>query len=332
MVDINSSGFELPPQPCKENGDPRRVGFELEFSGIDLIQTVDTVERVLNAHISHKTEAEVELTSTEFGKFNIEIDWAYLKSKAAKESGPNEDRTWVDLLSRVAPLLVPIEVVCPPIAVTRLNELLPMVDALREAGAVGTEESFISAYGVHVNVELPDLTANTLGTYIRAYALLQWWIVDTHKIDIARRISPYIDLYSKAYLRQVLSHPNADMDQIFDDYLEHNPSRNRGLDLLPLLATIDEKRVRSVVDDPRIKARPAFHYRLPDCRIEHSDWSLLVPYNSWLVVEKLANMPEAITELSAEFLSIERQRPLLDISRTEWVETIDQWLKDHALV
>jgi len=57
-----------------------------------------------------------------------------------------------------------------------------------------------------------------------------------------------------------------------------------------------------------------------------------VPYNSWLVVEKLANMPEAITELSAEFLSIERQRPLLDISRTEWVETIDQWLKDHALV
>jgi hypothetical protein len=332
MDDIPEHQFELPPQPFKDNGDVRRVGFELEFSGIDLQQTVDTVKRVLNASIRHRTEAEVELISAELGKFNIEIDWAYLKSRATKESGPQEDRVWVDLLSRVAPLLVPIEVVCPPIAVTRLNELSPMVDALRKAGAIGTEESFISAYGVHVNVELPDLTAKTLGIYIRAYALLQWWIVDRHKIDIARRISPYIDLYSKAYLKQVLSHPNADMNRIFDDYLEHNPSRNRGLDLLPLLASIDERRVRNVVDDPKIKARPAFHYRLPDCRIEHDDWSLQVPYNSWLVVEKLADMPEAIADLSAKFLSADRQRPLLDISRTDWVETIDQWLKDHALV
>lgn len=332
MGDNSNREFELPPQPLRDDGNPRRIGFELEFSGINLAQTVETVQRVMQASISQQTEAEVELTSEDFGAFNIEIDWSYLKSKAAKESGPNEDRTWVDLLSRVAPLLVPIEVVCPPIPVTRLNELLPMVDGLRDAGAIGTEESFISAYGVHVNVELPNLSSKTIGAYIRAYALLQWWLVDKHRIDIARRISPYIDLYTTAYLRQVLSHPDADMDQIFDDYLEHNPSRNRGLDLLPLLATIDEDRVRAVIDDPRIKARPAFHYRLPDCRIEHHDWSLQVPYNSWLVVEKLMAMPEAVAELSAEFLSIERQRPLLDISRTDWVEYIDRWLKDHALV
>ncbi|MDF1764220.1 MAG: amidoligase family protein [Oleibacter sp.] len=323
--------FGLPSHLQKADSDTRRVGFELEFSGINLQQTVAAIQNTIDVEVVSQTEAEIKLHSEEFGDFNIEIDWSYLKSKAAQESGPNQDRTWVELLSRVAPLLVPIEVVCPPIPMDRLDTLLPMVDALRDAGAIGTEESFISAYGVHVNVELPDLEAATLCRYLRAYALLQWWLVDMHHIDIARRISPYIDLFSKDYLKQVLAHPNADMDQIFDDYLQHNPSRNRGLDLLPLLASIDETRVRNVIDDPRIKARPAFHYRLPDCRIEHSEWSLSVPWNSWLVVENLAANEQWLEELSDEFLSIERQRVLLDVSRTDWVGYIDQWLKDHAL-
>ena len=70
---------------------------------------------------------------------------------------------------------------------------------------------------------------------------------------------------------------------------------------------------------------------LPDCRIEQSDWSLTVPWNSWLVVEKLAENDVWLQELTEEFLSTERQRVLLDISRTSWVEYIDLWLKDHGL-
>ena len=327
----SSKKFNLPRNTQTSDNQTRRVGFELEFSGIDLQQTVSAVQGALDAEIVSQTEAEIKLHSEELGDFNIEIDWAYLKAKAAKEQGPNEDRTWVDLLSLVAPMLVPIEVVCPPIPMDRLGALDSMVDALRAAGALGTEKSFISAYGVHVNVELPDLEAATLSRYLRAYALLQWWLVDSHHIDIARRISPYIDLFTRDYLKHVLMHPNAGIDQILDDYLQFNPSRNRGLDLLPLLASIDEEKVRSVVDDPRIKARPAFHYRLPDCRIEQSDWSLTVPWNSWLVVEKLAENDVWLQELTEEFLSTERQRVLLDISRTSWVEYIDLWLKDHGL-
>lgn len=169
---------------------------------------------------------------------------------------------------------MPVEVVCPPIPVTHLSALEPMVGALRKAGAVGTEESLLAAYGVHINTEVPRLDASTLHSYLRAFAVLHWWLVDVHEVDPTRKVSPYVDLYPEAYLKQVLSQSDSTMDRIFAEYLEHNASRNRALDLLPLLAEVDEKRVRGAVDDPKIKARPAFHYRLPNCNIERAGWSL----------------------------------------------------------
>lgn len=110
-----SKAFGLPSNTQNSDNQTRRVGFELEFSGINLQETVSAVQSAIDADIISQTEAEITLHSKEFGDFNIEIDWAYLKAKATEEQGPNEDRTWVDLLSRVAPVLVPIEVVCPPI-------------------------------------------------------------------------------------------------------------------------------------------------------------------------------------------------------------------------
>ena len=78
------------------------------------------------------------------------------------------------------------------------------------------------------------------------------------------------------------------MDQLIDDYLTHNPTRNRALDMLPLFRHIDEQRVINVVDDDRIKARPTFHYRLPNCQIDEPDWGLIRAWRDWLQVEALA--------------------------------------------
>jgi hypothetical protein len=227
-------------------------------------------------------------------------------------------------------MLVPVEIVCPPIPVPDLAALDPMVDALREAGAVGTEESLLAAYGVHINTEIPRLDAATLSAYLKAFAVLQWWLVDAHAVDVTRKASPYIDLYPQAYLKQVLSRTGPTMADIFADYLEHNASRNRALDLLPLLAEIDEKRVRSAVHDPRIKARPAFHYRMPNCHIERADWSLAGPWNTWCVVERLVDRKHDLDALAAAFLAAER--PIMGVSRSNWVGFMDQWLNDHELV
>jgi hypothetical protein len=84
------------------------------------------------------------------------------------------------------------------------------------------------------------------------------------------------------------------------------------------------------VDDPKIKARPTFHYRLPNCHIEDPDWSLAGEWNTWCVVERLAGRGDDLDALAAEFLAADR--PLLGVSRGDWVARVDRWLQDHALV
>lgn len=325
----NTIQFKRPPVVISADDRPRTVGFELEFTGLDLEQATDALSASLGAQVLEDSAAERVLGVESLGKFRIELDWDYLKRKAAENQQHETDSDWVDLLSQAALLLVPIEVVCPPIPVTGLEVLDPMVQALRDAGAVGTEDSPVAAYGVHVNTEIPRVDAETISRYLKAFALLQWWLVQSHDVDLTRRITPFIDLYPEAYVERLLSRPECTMDQIFDDYLAHNATRNRALDLLTLLAEIDGDRVRRAVDDPRIKARPAFHYRLPNCHIEKPDWSLASAWNRWCVVEQLAHRKEDLDTLGALFL--ERSRPLLGVSRDGWVEHMDQWLKDRGL-
>lgn len=321
--------FKTPPDTAKDDGTPRMVGFELEFSGLTLGQTVNTLQSSLGGKPGSGTAAEQVVHVESLGDFNVELDWDYLKRKAVEDDQNEKRGSWVDLLSRAASLLVPVEVVCPPIPITNLEVLNPMVSALRKAGAIGTEESLLAAYGVHINTEILHLDAATLFSYLRAFSVLQWWLVEAHKVDTTRKISPYIDLYPENYIKQLLSRSDPDIDMICADYLEYNATRNRALDMLPLLAEIDEERVRSVVDDPKIKARPAFHYRLPNCTIEQTDWSLAQPWNNWCIIEELAHCSDDLNKLGAAFLDADQ--PILGVNRNKWVGVIDQWLKDHGL-
>jgi hypothetical protein len=283
----------------------------------------------LGGRLLSVTAAEQVVEVEGLGQFNVELDWAYLKRKAEETEQGGDGGEWLEPLSQAAALLVPIEVVCPPIPIGELTALDPMVGALRAAGAVGTEESLLAAYGVHINTEIPLLDAATLSSYLRAFAALQWWLVDAHQVDLTRKVTPYIDLYPEAYLKRLLSRRESTMDEIFSDYLEHNATRNRALDLLPLLAEIDSDRVRQAVDDPRIKARPAFHYRLPNCHIEKPGWTLAESWNTWCVLERLVDRNEDLDALAAEFLAADR--PFLGVSRSDWVGLVDRWLRDREL-
>lgn len=293
---------------------------------MSLEQAGRVVAASLGGAVEPVSAAEQQVRVDGLGDFSVELDWAFLKEKAGVEA-PGD---WVKPLSEAAALLVPVEVVCPPLELSQLSRLEVMVQALREAGAQGTGESFIAAYGVHINSEIPRLDSATLLSYLKAFALLQWWLVDAHQVDLTRKISPYVDLYPQAYVHRLLSASDVGLDRIIDDYLRYNPSRNRALDLLPMLAHMDAARVRQTIDDPKIKPRPAFHYRLPNCHIERSDWSLAMPWNTWCVVEQLAHCGDDLGRLAEHFLAA--QRPLLGTNRAEWLGFIDQWLSDHALV
>jgi hypothetical protein len=225
---------------------------------------------------------------------------------------------------------VPIEVVAPPIALDQLSRLDTMVRALRIAGAQGTDESFIAAYGVHINPEIPEQTPEVIHRYLRAFALLQWWLMDAHELDPMRRLTPYINPWPEAYLLEVLSLDDPGQNELIDSYLTHNPTRNRALDMLPLFAHLDRERVQGVVEDRRVKSRPTFHYRLPNCRIEQSDWSLARSWRLWCTVEALAWDDDALNTLGAAFL--DAQRPLLGVAHADWIETVSLWLADRGLV
>lgn len=326
---MSTSQFRQPSVQHGDGGDLRTIGFEIEFTGVSLAGTIEAVERAYASTRKNATAAACDLDVRDLGVFSVELDWEFLKQQAEDADRIAAD-DWVSLLSQAAELVVPVEVVCPPVAIDRLDELLPLTEALRKAGAQGTGTSLIAAYGVHINASCPALDHSTIWNYLRAFSLLQWWLVQAHAVDLTRRASSYVDLYPEAYLRQIFSTKEPPQTtQLIADYLAHNPTRNRALDMLPLFSEIDEAAVQSAVPDDRIKSRPTFHYRLPNCQIDRSGWSLADSWNVWWTIDELAQRQEDLDTLSARYL--EQHRAILGVKRNSWVEFMDQWLRDRGL-
>jgi hypothetical protein len=319
--------FKQPADYLKTESDQeRRVGFELEFSALDVATTAECVARAVSGAPFAKTPAHWQVDAP-LGSFQVEIDWDFLQRIANERGEQANKEAWLDSLSSAAAKVVPVEVVCPPIAITELTILNDVVAALRDAGAQGTRESPIAAYGTHINPELPDLKTATIQRYMQAYAVLQWWLVEQHHVNTTRKLSPYIDLYSESYVVQLLSYENPSISTIIDDYLAANPSRNRALDMLPLFCELDPDRVSNVINDSKLKSRPTLHYRLPDCRIDDAQWTLASEWNIYFVVEQLAHRPKALDELTSAFLAA--QRPMLGVSRNHWLEYVSKWLNEN---
>lgn len=327
---VSKDRFKQPSARRDASGNLRTIGFEIEFTGLSLAGAIQAVEGAYTSTRKKITAAACDLDISELGVFSVELDWEFLKQQAASADKTSAD-DWVSLLSQAAELVVPIEVVCPPVAVDRLDALLPLTDALREAGAQGTANSLTAAYGVHINARCPVLDKFTVWNYLRAFGLLQWWLVKAHAVDLTRRASSYIDLHPEAYLMELFStQAPPEIAQIIADYLTHNPTRNRALDMLPLFSELDAAAVQSAVPDDRIKSRPTFHYRLPNCQIDRKHWSLADAWNIWWTVDELAQRPEDLDRLSAHYLA--QHRAILGVKRNSWVEFTDQWLRDHELV
>ncbi len=316
-----------PPVLYRDDGSERRVGFEIELSHLSVDQTVEIIQQCYDAIIDPTSKVEKSI-HTEFGEFKVEMDWQFLKEKAKNNNDNKID--WLSPLVYFSSKIVPLEVVCPPIKISELSKLDKLVTKLRQHGATGTQESIIAAYGVHVNTELPRLDSNTILSYLKAFSILQWWLAKTHKIDFSRKLTPYINLYPNEYTLTILKKDTCSIDELFDDYLKLNATRNRALDLLPLLAHLNKNKVNESIDDERIRPRPAFHYRMPNSNINKENWNLSKPWNIWCIVEKLANKPEHIDELSSKFL--EQEVSMLNLNKAKWVNYIQNWLSKNEYI
>jgi hypothetical protein len=326
--------FQLPPIVRNAAGEVRKAGFELEYAGLSLEATAIIIRHVFGGRHFAPQASVQRVTGTRFGTFKLEIDSSVIKDRKYEQplralgldpeslGGASYVERAVAKLFAVAG--VPFEIVTPPIPITDLAPLDELRRHLCTNEAEGTRAMPWYAFGMHINPEIPSNDPGQLRDTLRAFLLLYPWLRERVRVDLARSISPYINAFPDDYARLVLrpDYP-ADADRLIDDYLAHNPTRNRPLDMLPVLCHLDEQRVMHE-EKHLVKARPAFHYRLPNCLVDEPEWTLAREWNTWVAVERLANDPDKLGQMSRDYLEADRRslKPFLD----RWPQALKQYV------
>ncbi|MDQ2695938.1 MAG: amidoligase family protein [Pseudomonadota bacterium] len=320
----------LPAVLVTESGTPRRVGVEIEFANLEIDAVAALVAAQFGGAIHRDTDYEARIVTPELGEFRVEVDLGLLKrmgkERAAAATGRSPlEQMSEELLAALARQLAPCEIVTPPLPFERLADLDDLVARLREAGAQGTDDALVYAFGVHFNPEAPSLAAASVLSHLRAFVLLYDWLKTQLRVNPARRLTPFINPFPSRYLLHILAPGYVpDRDALIRDYLAGNPTRNRALDLLPLLAWLDKKRVLAAVGGQKINPRPAYHYRLSNSRVGDPYWRLTDEWRYWLVVEALAQNPDKLKAMAADY-SLLLRRPFGDIF-SEWTDRTRRWL------
>ena len=306
------NGYDAPPRPHNERGEERKVGLELEIAGVTVERAVELIANAFGGKSELESRTNGTVRDTRFGTFKVEFDSRALQKrsylKPLEAIGVSPDSMTAQLVEssvlQVAAEVVPIEIVTPPWPWTQLGALDPLWESLRAEGAEDTYSSLLYAFGLHLNPETPDGQASTLLSYLRAFLLLEDWIIDNAVIDISRRIAPFIRPFPEAYRRKVLAPDYApDAERLVADYILENPTRNRGLDLLPLFVSLYGDGLLAHVEEAElVKGRPTFHYRLPNCELSAPGWSPRADWNRWVALERVAEDKPLLKELSEAYL------------------------------
>jgi hypothetical protein len=331
------SKFTEPKVKKNYQDEMRSVGFELEFSNIDIEQVLDILEKEFDLEVNKINNYYYELNS-EHGKFILELDFELLTKQKLKKTAKDLSRVTgikidqediesiEDLIAKFSKDIVPYEISTPPLPFEKIDIFENIVEKLSNSDAKGTTYKIYNAFGLHINVEVISLEADSLLAYLRAYMILQDFINKDAKVNLARKITPFIDNFKTDYIKHILKQSyNPSSDELINDYIKFNPTRNRSLDMLPILCFIDEKTVRGLLPDEKIKPRPAFHYRLSNSMIGTKNWRVSSEWDRWILVENLANDEEALRQLSKEYIEYLNNFINLD----SWEKKVSRWLKNH---
>lgn len=332
---IQASACRMPDTLKTNEGKERRVGVEIELSGLGYDKLVTLVASLLEATPVLQSRYVTTL-QTALGEFTVELDCDPIKDlDLADERLPQSIRELggqaMNVIDAAAERIVPLEIISPPLNFSSVAMIETLVDNLRSAGARGSRNAIYFAFGLQLNPELPDLRPETMVRYFQAFAVLYDWLKSRHQLDVSRKFTAFIEPWHGRYTELLVDdnyHPN--LDELMEDYLEFNPTRNRALDLLPLFTHLDRERVERRVRDPRIKGRPTLHYRLPDCDIDNPGWHFSTVWNDWIPLEQLANNPDDLADMRRLF----RQRRQLNLHNLthSWRETTDDWLARNGYV
>jgi putative amidoligase enzyme len=326
-----------PPCPVTDRGEARRIGVEIEFAGISCEAAAELVRGLFGGRIEEHDPYRFTVRDTRYGGFEVELDSQFAHADEERPgdgaaAAADEWRTITRSLKQglasafadVASAWLPVEIVSPPVPLACLPDIDRLVPALREAGAEGTDAALVYAFATQFNPEVPSSSADSLLRHLKAFLLLAGRLRRSVDPVVTRRLLPFTDPFPPDYATKVVDpayRPSS--AELIDDYIGANPTRNRELDMLPVLAHVDPERVFSRLRDKLIKARPTFHYRLPDTRLSDPSWGLLTEWNRWVQVERLAADEAALEMLGREFLR------LCPRDADAWSDVVDPWLDEH---
>jgi hypothetical protein len=307
-------------------GEVRRVGVELEFGGLELVEAAEAVRESFGGEVRQDHEHRYTVL-TGLGEFEVTFDSSLLSERKYErwDVGGAVKSAVGGVLRLVGGAVLPLEIATPPIPVTRLGELGRLEQALRERRAEGTKAGVFHAFALHFNPEAADARDPACITRtLRAFLLLYDWLFRKSDVDLFRRLLPFINPFPEDYARRVIDPDYApDMARLADEYLQWSPTRNRPLDLLPILAFNDPGLPsRPELEGQKVHPRPTFHYRLPNCQIDEPRWSIAEEWGRWVLVEQLADDPEATARLSRAYR--EWDGSVLGYLGDRWVHFLDE--------
>ena len=301
----------------------RRVGFEIEFSGLSIDALAEHIQELLGGNIEKKHKNLSMLTNTSLGSFKLELDAQPLK-ELAKKSQEKQKNVAIDWEGAVENLvsssllgLIPIEIVTPPVNVEEIGRLDEIIEILKKSHACDTHKSVLTAFGLHINPEVPALESAKILAFMTSFVLLNDWLKDSMPLDFSRKLSGFVSDYPRTYCRKILNpdyQPN--IKELIDDYLVENDSRNRGLDMLPLFAYL-KKDIMEQYPDIKINPRPTFHYRLANCQFSKPGWDVSTEWKRWLHVEALAKDSELRVMMAKDYLRL---------SPKAWKEKVKEYI------
>ena len=317
--------FKLPPITTNPKGEERKAGFEIEYTGLRPKETASIIVKLFGGKVEEISEYEVVVKDTKYGKFSIYIDSVYLRS-STKEYIFKDMDFLKEFIYTLSELVVPYEVVTPPIPFNLLEEVERLRLEMKKNGALGTSASILYAFGMHINIETFTFEAKELLDVLRAFVLMQDWIKEKIEVDLTRKLSWFIEPFDREFIDYILNkNYNPDLDRLIEDYIFYNPTRNRALDMLPLFVYL-RPQVKEKLPPQKISPRPAFHYRLPNSKIDEDDWSVAKEFNMWSLVEKAALNKKALYELIDDYFEFENS-PFWFLTDL-WIERVDEWVKE----
>lgn len=332
MIDKNHA-FQRPSRWQKPDGSKRVVGFEFEFAGAGLDACVSTIQDLFGGSIQPKHSMHAQVVDTQLGDFTVELDAAPLQKLADKletqhtpDKHPTQMRQQISqFITEVSMQVVPMEITTSPLSFEQLPELEKLRSALQAKQAKGTKTNITHAFGMHINPEIPSQQVQSSVNMLKAFLLLYPWLLKLMEVDYTRRLLTYIKPFSTEYLEHILTMPEPKNWQEFaEDYVTYNPTRNRALDFLPLLAHMCPE-IADRLDEHNkalLKPRPAYHYRLPNCEINDPDWTIARDWNYWVQVEELACHQDKLDALIARYLVMKDQYFMG--AEQEWVKYLEQ--------